>query len=106
MAGQAGINDKPQIGDGVIVGAQAGVHRNIPSGQQVLGSPAIPIREQRRLFQMIARLPDMHRQLRELTAQIEAVSAVLRPNHDGTVGHVDHHAHDHDHDHDGDPTGF
>ncbi len=109
MAGQAGIKDKTQIGDGVVVGAQSGVHRNISSGQQVLGSPAIPIREQRRLFQMIARLPDMHRQLRELSAQIEAISAVvpLSPNHDGTVGDVDHrHNHDHNHDHDGDPTGF
>jgi UDP-3-O-[3-hydroxymyristoyl] glucosamine N-acyltransferase len=105
MAGQAGIKDKTQIGDGVVVGAQAGVHRNIPGGQQVLGSPAIPVREQRRLFQMIARLPEMHRQLRELSAQIEAISAVvpLSPNHDGTVGDV---GHDHDHDHDGDPTGF
>ncbi len=60
MAGQAGIKDKTEIGDQVIVGAQAGVHRNIPSDQQVLGSPAIPLREQRRLFQMIARLPEMH----------------------------------------------
>jgi UDP-3-O-[3-hydroxymyristoyl] glucosamine N-acyltransferase len=70
MAGQAGIKDKTQIGSGVIVGAQAGVHRNIPDGQNVLGSPAIPVREQRRIFQMIARLPEMHRQLRELAAQV------------------------------------
>ncbi|OJW05828.1 MAG: UDP-3-O-(3-hydroxymyristoyl)glucosamine N-acyltransferase [Planctomycetales bacterium 71-10] len=91
MAGQAGIKDKTTIGDGVVVGAQAGVHRNIPSGQQVLGSPAIPVREQRRLFQMIARLPDMHNKLRELSAQIEAVSALLpmTPSHDGTVGFGD-----------------
>ena len=60
MAGQAGIKDKTEIGDRVIIGAQAGVHRNIPDGQQVLGSPAIPVREQRRIFQMIARLPEMH----------------------------------------------
>jgi UDP-3-O-[3-hydroxymyristoyl] glucosamine N-acyltransferase len=70
MAGQAGIKDKTQIGSGVIVGAQAGVHRNIPDGQNVLGSPAIPVREQRRIFQMIARLPEMHGQLRELAAQV------------------------------------
>jgi UDP-3-O-[3-hydroxymyristoyl] glucosamine N-acyltransferase len=70
MAGQAGIKDNTQIGSGVVVGAQAGVHRNIPDGQNVLGSPAIPVREQRRLFQMIARLPEMHRQLRELGAQV------------------------------------
>jgi len=70
MAGQAGIKDGTEIGDRVVVGAQAGVHRNIPTDQQVLGTPAIPIREQRRLFQMIARLPEMHKQLRDLIAQV------------------------------------
>jgi UDP-3-O-[3-hydroxymyristoyl] glucosamine N-acyltransferase len=74
MAGQAGIKDKTQIGDRVVVGAQAGVHRNVPEGQQVLGSPAVPVREQRRIFQMIARLPEMHRQLRELTAKVAALT--------------------------------
>ena len=77
MAGQAGIKDKTEIGDRVMVGAQAGVHRNVPGGQQVLGSPAIPVREQRRIFQMIARLPEMHRQLRELAAQIALLTAAL-----------------------------
>jgi UDP-3-O-[3-hydroxymyristoyl] glucosamine N-acyltransferase len=74
MAGQAGIKDKTEIGARAGVGAQAGVHRNVPEGQQVLGSPAVPVREQRRLFQMIARLPDMHRQLRELTAKVAALT--------------------------------
>ena len=77
MAGQAGIKDKTQIGHRVIIGAQAGVHRNIADDQNVLGSPAIPIREQRRIFQMIARpAREMHRQLRDLAAQIEAVTAL------------------------------
>lgn len=75
MAGQAGIKDHTEIGDKVIVGAQAGVHRNVPAGQQILGSPAIPVREQRRIFQMIARLPEMHRQLRELSAQVTILMA-------------------------------
>jgi UDP-3-O-[3-hydroxymyristoyl] glucosamine N-acyltransferase len=79
MAGQAGIKDNTTIGNGVIVGAQAGVHRNIPDGQRVLGSPAIPGREQKRIFQMIARLPEMHRQLRELSAQVSRLTSVL-PN--------------------------
>jgi UDP-3-O-[3-hydroxymyristoyl] glucosamine N-acyltransferase len=77
MAGQAGIKDNIEIGDRVIVGAQAGVHRTIPSGQSVLGSPAIPVREQRRIFQMIARLPEMHRQLRELAAQVALLTAAI-----------------------------
>ncbi len=77
MAGQAGIKDNTRIGNGVVVGAQAGVHRNIPDGQRVLGSPAIPGREQKRIFQMIARLPEMHRQLRELSAQIALLRSLV-----------------------------
>ena len=75
MAGQAGIKDHTEIGDKAVVGAQAGVHRSVPGGTQVLGSPAIPIREQRRIFQMMARLPEMHRQLRELAAQVALLTA-------------------------------
>jgi UDP-3-O-[3-hydroxymyristoyl] glucosamine N-acyltransferase len=90
MAGQAGIKDNTRIGDGVIVGAQAGVHRNIPDGQQVLGSPAIPVREQRRIFQMIARLPEIYRQLRELSAQVALLSGTSpdHPEPEPIVGHL------------------
>jgi UDP-3-O-[3-hydroxymyristoyl] glucosamine N-acyltransferase len=73
LAGQVGVKDHTEIGDNVIIGAQAGVHRNVPSGQQLLGSPAMPIREQRRIFQMIARLPEMHQQVRELMAAMERI---------------------------------
>jgi UDP-3-O-[3-hydroxymyristoyl] glucosamine N-acyltransferase len=89
MAGQAGIKDNTKIGDGVIVGAQAGVHRNVPDGQNVLGSPAIPVREQRRIFQMIARLPEMHRQLRELAAQIALLTDSLPQDPDVVPGAED-----------------
>ncbi|HEY2154530.1 MAG TPA: UDP-3-O-(3-hydroxymyristoyl)glucosamine N-acyltransferase, partial [Isosphaeraceae bacterium] len=74
------------------VGAQAGVHRSVPAGQHVLGSPAIGLREQRRIFQMIARLPEMHRQLRELAAQVAVLAS--------TPHAIDDHG-EHD-----DPTGF
>jgi UDP-3-O-[3-hydroxymyristoyl] glucosamine N-acyltransferase len=108
MAGQAGIKDKTQIGDGVIVGAQAGVHRNIPSGQQVLGSPAIPVREQRRIFQMIARLPEMNRQFRELAAQIDVITAALsmQVETDRASARVADPEADRDIDPQADPTGF
>jgi UDP-3-O-[3-hydroxymyristoyl] glucosamine N-acyltransferase len=108
MAGQAGIKDNTKIGDQVIVGAQAGVHRNIPSGQNVLGSPAIPVREQRRIFQMIARLPEMHRQFRELSAQIAVLTSALSLQEETT--HAAAKAADPDADREidlhADPTGF
>ena len=74
IAGQAGIKDHVTIGHQVVVGAQAGVHNDIADGQKVLGSPAISGREQRRLFAMIAKLPEMHRTLRALAAKLGEVS--------------------------------
>ena len=103
MAGQAGIKDKTQIGDKVIVGAQAGVHRNIPSGQNVLGAPAIPVREQRRIFQMIARLPEMYRQLRELSAQIARLDPAISNEAEADRSAGIHEAGETDQ---ADPTGF
>ena len=89
MAGQAGIKDNTRIGDKVVIGAQAGVHRAIPDNQHVLGSPAIPVREQRRLFQMIARLPEMYRQLRELTVRVSALSGMQAQGPEVTVARSD-----------------
>jgi UDP-3-O-[3-hydroxymyristoyl] glucosamine N-acyltransferase len=77
MGGQVGVKDHTEIGDGVMIGAQAGVHRNIPAGQQVLGSPAVPIKEQRQLFALIARLPEMNRQIRALSAEVARLTALL-----------------------------
>jgi UDP-3-O-[3-hydroxymyristoyl] glucosamine N-acyltransferase len=79
MAGQAGIKDHVEIGDRAVVGAKAGVHNTIPAGQQVLGAPAIPVREQRRIFQMTARLPEMHKQLRELLGRVARLEGGAAP---------------------------
>ncbi len=86
MGGQVGIKDHTVIGDKVMIGAQAGVHRNIPGGQQVLGSPAVPIREQRHIFAMIARLPDMQKKLRELSSQVALLTAALPSSSDENEG--------------------
>ena len=79
MAGQAGIKDKMEIGDRVQIGAQAGVIRDIPADQQVWGTPSLPLREHHRLFLMIARLPEMYRQLRGLTETVARLTSTPRP---------------------------
>ena len=86
MAGQVGIKDKTEIGDRAVIGAQAGVHRNVAGGQNVLGSPAMPVKEQRKIFQMIARLPEMYRQLRELSAQVALLMAAPPTSTEETEG--------------------
>jgi UDP-3-O-[3-hydroxymyristoyl] glucosamine N-acyltransferase len=88
MGGQAGIKDHTEIGEKAIIGAQAGIHRNVPGGQQMLGSPAMPAREQRRIFQMIAKLPDFNRHIRELAAQM-AILTAAHPHEEEPDRHVD-----------------
>ena len=55
-AGQAGITGHLQIGSGVRIGAQAGVMRDIPAGETVGGSPAVPITQWLRQSAELARL--------------------------------------------------
>lgn len=45
LAGQAGIAGHLRIGRGARVGAQAGVMRDVPPGADILGAPAVPIRD-------------------------------------------------------------
>lgn len=49
MGGQAGIAGHLQIGSGARIAAQSGVHRDVGPGETVGGSPAVPMREFRRL---------------------------------------------------------
>src|SRR5262249_25364968 len=58
IAGHAGIADHVHLGDGAVIGAAAGVPSDVPAGACVLGSPAMPIREQRRIFACIQKLPE------------------------------------------------
>ncbi|WP_426957711.1 UDP-3-O-(3-hydroxymyristoyl)glucosamine N-acyltransferase [Muricoccus radiodurans] len=56
LAGQAGVRDHVTIGSRARVGAQAGVIDDIPPGQDVFGTPAIPVREALRASAMLRRL--------------------------------------------------
>jgi UDP-3-O-[3-hydroxymyristoyl] glucosamine N-acyltransferase len=63
IAGQAGIADHLCIGTGAIIGAQAGVTKDVAPNQRVLGSPATPGFEQKRMMIAIASVPDLRRRL-------------------------------------------
>jgi UDP-3-O-[3-hydroxymyristoyl] glucosamine N-acyltransferase len=65
-AGQVGIVDHVHIGDRVVIGAKAGVTGDIPTGERVLGAPATPEREQKRILISLEKLPEMRRDLRRI----------------------------------------
>lgn len=71
LAGQAGIVGHITLGDNVVVGAQAGVSKSVPAGSVVLGSPAKPLTEQKRLFVLIARLPELFKEFAELKKKLK-----------------------------------
>jgi UDP-3-O-[3-hydroxymyristoyl] glucosamine N-acyltransferase len=66
IAGQAGIVDHVRIGDRAMIGAQAGVTKEVPAGQRVLGSPATPEREQKRILMSLEKLPEIRREVRRI----------------------------------------
>jgi UDP-3-O-[3-hydroxymyristoyl] glucosamine N-acyltransferase len=70
VAGQAGIVDHVRIGDRAMIGAQAGVTKEVPAGQRVLGSPATPERDQKRILMTLEKLPEIRRDVRRLKQQL------------------------------------
>ncbi len=65
-AGQVGITDHVRIGDRVMIGAKAGVTKDIAAGERVLGTPATPVREQKRMLMSLDKVPEMRRDLRRI----------------------------------------
>jgi UDP-3-O-[3-hydroxymyristoyl] glucosamine N-acyltransferase len=66
MAGQVGVCDHVHIGDGAVIGAKAGVTKDVAPGQRMLGAPAAPERDQKRVLMTLERLPEMRRDLRRI----------------------------------------
>jgi UDP-3-O-[3-hydroxymyristoyl] glucosamine N-acyltransferase len=71
--------DHVEIGDDVIVGAQAGVSKDIPARSVVLGAPAVPHQEFKRQLAAVARLPEMRRLVQALEERMAALETRLPP---------------------------
>jgi len=75
LAGQVGLKDHISIGDMTQVGAQAGVINDIGPNQQIVGSPAIDIKEKLRQVLLEQKLPEMNKQLKQLLKKVEQLEA-------------------------------
>ncbi len=73
VAAQAGIKDHITIGDGTIVGAQAGVINDHGANKKIIGSPAIDSKVKYRQVYLTHKLPEMHKQLKELIKKVEEI---------------------------------
>ena len=73
MAGQCGVRDHVHIGDGAVLGARSGVSNDVAPGITVLGEPAIELRERKLQLATMTKLPEMRKDLKKLTARVEAL---------------------------------
>jgi UDP-3-O-[3-hydroxymyristoyl] glucosamine N-acyltransferase len=70
VAGQVGIVDHVHIGEQSMIGAKAGVTKDVPPRQRMLGAPATPEREQKRILMTLERLPDMRKDMQKIKQQL------------------------------------
>ena len=70
LAGQVGIADHVHIGDRAQVGAQSGVPNDVAADFRMLGYPARPEREQKRILASMHNVPGLCRDVRRLKRQL------------------------------------
>jgi UDP-3-O-[3-hydroxymyristoyl] glucosamine N-acyltransferase len=66
IAGQVGIAGHLVISNGVQIGAQSGISKSTEENQQLLGYPAIDIKDYFRSYAVFKKLPDLNDRLRQL----------------------------------------
>jgi UDP-3-O-[3-hydroxymyristoyl] glucosamine N-acyltransferase len=66
IAGQVGVVDHVHIGDGCVIGGQAAVTKDVAPALRLLGSPATPEREQKRMLMSLAGLPELRKRVRTM----------------------------------------
>lgn len=71
FGGQAGVVGHINIGDNVQIGAQAGVTNDVKSNLELLGAPAMPRAEARRIVMSSVKLPEMRNTVKKLSRDLE-----------------------------------
>ncbi len=69
LAGQAGLAGHLTIGDGAIIGAQAGVMKDVPAKDFVIGSPAMPHLQAKKMIANMITLPKLKEKVKRLESQ-------------------------------------
>ena len=70
LAGQVGIAHHLKLGDNVTVAAQSGVMNDVPDQTVVMGSPAMPAAQARRVYSLFTQLPDLLERIKRLEGAV------------------------------------
>jgi UDP-3-O-[3-hydroxymyristoyl] glucosamine N-acyltransferase len=71
LAGQAGIAGHLKLGDNVTVGAQSGVMTDVEDKTIMIGSPAMPAGQARRVYSLFTQLPELAERVKQLEEKSE-----------------------------------
>lgn len=74
LAGQVGVAGHLKIGDGVTVGAQGGIMSDVPDQVTLIGSPAMPAMQARRVYSIFTQLPELVERVKQLEDKVGELS--------------------------------
>lgn len=77
FGGQVGIAGHITIGNQVKLGAQSGVPGSLKDGENLIGTPPVPLTNYFRSHAVTKRLPDIYRQINEMQKTIDELKAQL-----------------------------
>ena len=77
IGGQVGVTGHIEIGNKVIVAAQSGISKSIPENTVMMGSPAVPIMQRKRIDVSLRHLPDYAKKLNDLEKEIIQLKKIL-----------------------------
>jgi len=70
IGGQVGIAGHLKLSDDLTIAAQSGVSKNFKPGETIFGSPATPIREQKKILISMKHLPDLLKRINMLEKEV------------------------------------
>lgn len=78
LAGQVGLGGHITIGDNTNIGAQSGIISNIDSGRNIMGSPAIDLKNFFRSSIIFSKLPDLYKDHAKLQKEMDILKKELQ----------------------------
>ena len=70
IGGQVAVNDHVVVGNDIILAGRTGVTKDLPDAGVYWGVPARPIVAVKRMTTLMAKLPEMHKKIRDLEARL------------------------------------
>ncbi|NPA43345.1 MAG: UDP-3-O-(3-hydroxymyristoyl)glucosamine N-acyltransferase [Chlorobi bacterium] len=66
FGGQSGVAGHLRIGNNVKVGAKTGITRNVKDNEVLIGAPAVPADQFRKMFILFKKLPELYQDIKDL----------------------------------------